>query len=68
MAGLKWGDFTPQDDAGDWTLLLQMADDMSYPGYWDGEAFGEGVLYFCIRRQDLAALNFENVWATAQNS
>ncbi len=50
---------------GGWMLLLQF-DEVHVPDYAD-VCFGDaGTLYFLIRRQDLAALDFENIWALWQ--
>ena len=51
--------------AGGWMLLLQF-DEIHVPDY-ASLGFGDaGTLYFLIRRQDLAALDFENIWALWQ--
>ena len=49
---------------GDWTLLLQLGTLQTR----DYEMmFGDcGYIYFWIRRQDLAARNFDNVWQVLQ--
>lgn len=48
--------------AADWVLLLQLDSDDDARMMW-GDA---GMLYFWIRRTDLAARRFERVWATLQ--
>lgn len=50
---------------GGWMLLLQF-DEIYVPNY-ASLGFGDaGTLYFLIRRQDLAALDFANIWALWQ--
>ena len=48
----------------EWVLLFQMG------SLLDGEdeiMFGDlGSIFFCIRREDLAKLNFDNVWLILQ--
>jgi len=51
-----------EEDGGDWTLLLQVDSDKSLGVSW-GDV---GLLYFWIRRQDLAAQQFENCWIQLQ--
>jgi uncharacterized protein YwqG len=47
-----------EKDSKDWILLLQIGSDDDVGMMWgDG-----GMLYFWIRKDDLAQLNFENVW------
>lgn len=69
--GLFCGDSTGYNDArakileqnrSDWTLLLQIDSDDSADMMW-GDC---GTLYFYIKKQDLKALNFENVWMILQ--
>lgn len=48
--------------AADWTLLLQLDTDDA-PGWMWGDM---GVLYFWIRRQDLAGADFSNGWGILQ--
>ncbi|MBA3974013.1 MAG: hypothetical protein C0504_07320 [Candidatus Solibacter sp.] len=50
------------EGAGDWELLLQVDSDESAAMMW-GDM---GRLYFMIRRQDLAQLNFESCWLVFQ--
>lgn len=46
----------------EWLLLLQVtADDYAGMGWGD-----DGVVYFCIRREDLAAGRFDRCWAVSQ--
>lgn len=51
--------------AGDWMLLLQVDSEEEGPGWMWGDA---GCVYFWIRRQDLVARRFEDVWAILQCS
>ncbi len=69
MAG--GGKLSPEDQArakalepgaADWTLLLQLASDETW--MW-GDV---GLLYFWVRKQDLAAHDFSNVWVVLQCS
>ncbi|MFC1742687.1 YwqG family protein [Candidatus Riflebacteria bacterium] len=46
----------------DWLLLLQLTEDKNAQMYW-GDA---GILYFWIRKQDLANRNFANAWLIMQ--
>ena len=46
--------------ASDWQLLLQISDDERLGASW-GEGFGR--LWLLIRRQDLEASSFDQVWA-----
>lgn len=48
--------------ASDWVLLLQLDSDDGAQVMW-GDM---GMLYFWIRRQDLAAHRFDRVWSTLQ--
>lgn len=50
-------------DSADWRLLLQIDSDEDGPGWMWGDA---GRLYYWIRRQDLAALNFLKTWLCLQ--
>lgn len=52
------------DGAADWRLLLQIDSDDAPSWMW-GDC---GRLYFWIRRQDLAARDFSNVWLILQCS
>lgn len=52
------------EDAGEWLLLLQLDTDDT-PGWGWGDM---GRLYFWIRRQDLLAGDFEQVWCVLQCS
>lgn len=47
----------------DWQLLLQVDTDESGPGWMWGDM---GKIYYWIRRQDLAARDFSNVWTILQ--
>lgn len=51
-----------REGASDWQLLLQIDSDENAEMMW-GDM---GALYFWIRKQDLAAANFENVWMILQ--
>jgi uncharacterized protein YwqG len=51
-----------EKDSKDWILLLQIDSDDDVGMMW-GDA---GMLYFWIRKDDLAQLNFENVWMIGQ--
>jgi uncharacterized protein YwqG len=53
---------TLEGGAIDWMLLLQVDSDDSAGMMW-GDL---GMLYFWIRRQDLASLNFDKVWTVLQ--
>lgn len=67
--GSGWDEVTPQDrqeaeQCKDWILLFQL-DTVRCEGF--ELMFGDcGRLYFYIRRQDLEARNFENVWLILQ--
>jgi len=70
--GLYCGDATGYEDpraaaleegAADWQLLLQIDSDESRLGWMWGDV---GRLYFWIRRQDLAAKDFDGVWVVLQ--
>jgi hypothetical protein len=50
--------------AGEWRLLLQVDSDQRAGMMW-GDA---GMLYFCIRPEDLAARRFDRVWCIMQCS
>ncbi|MBQ8540299.1 MAG: DUF1963 domain-containing protein [Clostridia bacterium] len=62
---------TPEDEAcdiiekaKDWTLLLQLGTISTDDFEW---MFGDcGMLYFYIKKQDLVAKNFDNVWFSLQ--
>lgn len=69
--GLYCGDASGYEDprrkelepgASEWVLLLQLDSDESADIMW-GDA---GMLYFWIRRSDLAARRFERTWLTLQ--
>ena len=69
--GLYTGDATGYKDprrkilesgAADWTLLLQVDSDDKAGMMW-GDL---GMLYFWIRRQDLAACSFDKAWTILQ--
>lgn len=47
----------------DWELLLQIDTDEDGPGWMWGDC---GRVYYCIRQQDLAQSNFDNVWLIFQ--
>ena len=47
----------------DWILLLQIDTDEEGPGWMWGDC---GRIYYWIRKQDLAARNFDNVWLVLQ--
>jgi uncharacterized protein YwqG len=49
--------------AEDWRLLLQIDTDEDGPGWMWGDA---GRIYFWIKKQDLAARRFDNVWLVFQ--
>lgn len=51
--------------AVDWRLLLQIDTDEDGPGWMWGDV---GRIYFWIKRQDLAALQFADVWLVLQCS
>jgi uncharacterized protein YwqG len=51
-----------EKDSKDWILLLQVDSDDDAGMMW-GDV---GILYFWIRKDDLAQLNFENVWMILQ--
>jgi uncharacterized protein YwqG len=70
--GLYCGDSSGYEDprrellepgAADWELLLQMDSDADRLGWMWGDS---GRVYFWLRRQDLATLDFENTWAILQ--
>jgi len=50
--------------AADWRLLLQLASDEENTDLLWGDA---GLIYWFIRKQDLAQGNFENTWIQFQN-
>ena len=58
------------DGAADWQLLLQLDSDPGdekFSDQGDYMAWGaEGLIYFWIRKQDLARRNFNNMWAILQ--
>ncbi|MBQ3109577.1 MAG: DUF1963 domain-containing protein [Clostridia bacterium] len=62
---------TPEDEAcdiiekaKDWTLLLQLGTISTDDFEW---MFGDcGMLYFYIKKQDLLAKNFDNIWFSLQ--
>ncbi|MEZ6045236.1 MAG: YwqG family protein [Planctomycetaceae bacterium] len=54
---------TLTEGAGDWLLLFQIDTDTQGPGWMWGDA---GRLYFWIRKQDLEAHRFEDVWLIFQ--
>jgi uncharacterized protein YwqG len=47
----------------DWRLLLQIDSDEAGPGWMWGDV---GRLYFCLRRDDLAARRFDRSWCAEQ--
>ncbi len=49
--------------ANDWILLFQLDSDPNANMQWAST----GLLYFWITRQDLKALNFDNVWVVLQS-
>ena len=49
--------------AADWRLLLQVDTDEEGPGWMWGDV---GRIYFWIKKQDLAALRFDDVWLIFQ--
>ena len=53
-----------ENGVADWMLLLQLGTLQNR----DYEMmFGDcGYIYFCIRKQDLTACNFDNVWLVLQ--
>lgn len=53
---------TLEATADDWTLLLQLDSDDKGEFMW-GDA---GMLYFWIRKQDLAENRFDRIWMTLQ--
>ncbi len=53
-----------QSSAKDWTLLLQLS--TLTKGDWELMWGDCGMLYFYIRKQDLAEKRFENVWFSLQ--
>ena len=53
-----------QSSAKDWTLLLQLS--TLTKGDWELMWGDCGMLYFYIRKQDLAKKRFENVWFSLQ--
>ncbi len=72
--GLDWDAFdNPQTNAAiqkgaaDWLLLLQIP---TFSAENDGESgvlFGDaGTIYYWIRKQDLVALDFSNIWLSGQ--
>lgn len=72
--GLYCGDSTSPNDprraalksgAADWQLLLQLDSDEKRLGWMWGDV---GRVYYWIRRQDLAATEFESAWAILQCS
>ncbi len=52
-----------KDGRDDWRLLLQIDSDRDGPGWMWGDL---GMIYFWIRRQDLAARDFDKVWCVLQ--
>jgi uncharacterized protein YwqG len=52
-----------EKQAADWMLLLQIDTDENNPGWMFGDC---GRIYFWIRRQDLAATNFDNICVILQ--
>lgn len=72
--GDGWDNVTPQDRQEteqwanrDWLLLLQLDSILADNGI-EVNYGGRGRLYFYIRREDLAAHNFDNVWMILQCS
>jgi uncharacterized protein YwqG len=72
--GIYCGDLSAEDDprarvlaAGveDWILLLQVDTDDDGPGWMWGDC---GRIFFWIRKQDLARLDFDHVWLELQCS
>jgi len=70
--GIYTGDLVDEDDpkikahvpnTEDWMLLLQIDSDEDGPGWMWGDT---GMLYFMIRKQDLAEKNFDNVMLKLQ--
>ena len=70
--GLYCGDLTGWEDprakvlaagAADWELLLQLDSETSDDGMMWGDS---GMLYFWIKRDDLASAHFENTWMILQ--
>jgi uncharacterized protein YwqG len=61
---------TPEEEesirrgAGEWTLLLQLT--TLQKGDWEWMWGDCGMLYFYIRKEDLAARRFENAWFSLQ--
>ena len=53
-----------KENSGDWILLLQLDSDDKGNFMW-GDC---GMLYFWIRKDDLAQRNFDNVWMSLQCS
>jgi uncharacterized protein YwqG len=51
-----------RDGAKDWTLLFQIDSDDNAEVMWGDE----GMVYFAIRKADLAAADFSRVWAVFQ--
>lgn len=64
--GVSYDDPRALDMAREWTLLFQM-DSIRCEAGKCGPVWGDvGRLYFCIRRDDLAAHCFDNVWLVEQ--
>lgn len=70
--GLNCGDAKGYDDprrkqleagAADWQLLLQIDSDEEGPGWMWGDS---GMIYFWIRKQELARADFDNIWLVLQ--
>jgi hypothetical protein len=60
----EWDELLAGTQAADWQLLLQLGSDETYDARWCwGDA---GALYFWIRRADLVARRFGNVWTVLQ--
>ncbi|MCB9317044.1 MAG: DUF1963 domain-containing protein [Lewinellaceae bacterium] len=53
-------------DAADWRLILQISPYCKWFSFFDG--FGDGTIYFMIRKKDLAVGNFDAVQVVVQNT
>lgn len=72
--GIYCGDLSAEEDpraralepgVEDWVLLLQVDSDEDGPGWMWGDC---GRIYFWVRKQDLAHLNFDHAWVELQCS
>ena len=62
---LPYGAAAPEDSA-DWQLLLQVSPYAKRLPFFD--AFGDGTIYFMIRKEDLAVGKFDRVQVVVQGS